>query len=52
MLKGIWKKQVIHFHHMVTFVNYVTANYVTLFYDITLMNCAFVNLNSICLPIP
>ena len=40
-----------HFHHMVTFVNYVNVNYVTLFYDITMMNCPLVNFNSLCLPI-
>jgi len=59
MLKGIWKKNpesldlinalVTDFHHIVTFVNYVTVNYVTLFYDITLMNFPLVNLNSLCL---
>ena len=35
-----------HFHHMVTLVNYVTS-----FYDITLMNCPLSNLNKLCLPI-
>ena len=60
MLKGIWKKTesldlinalVTDFHHIVTFVNYVPVHYVTLFYDITLMNCPLVNLNRLCLPI-
>jgi len=41
---------VTQFHHIVAFVKYVTVNYVTLFYDITLMNWPLVNL-SLCLPI-
>jgi len=41
MLKGIWTKEtldlinerVTQFHHILTFMNYVTVNNVTLFYD-------------------
>ena len=39
------------FHHLLTFVNYGTVNYVTLCYVITLMNCPLIHFNSLCLPI-
>jgi len=57
MLEGIWKNRKFGSDQLIgdTFPSYGNtcelrpANYVTLFYDITLMNCPLVNLNNLCL---
>ena len=57
MLKGILKIRKFGSEQLIgdTFPSYgytcelSPANYVTLFYDITLMNCPLVNLNNLCL---